>query len=149
MITKGTSLAVRWLYDCCLPYTPGAAGSLRCKPQRHTRSSRGQSRQRLEKNIYSIMSPATMAAGFPVHQAPLGSAWSKRPCHLHTRSSLGQSCQRLEKNPYSTTCPVPVCASLCIWFSRGPHDPSSCTTSRPSLHRGRPKPSRAASGPNS
>ena len=37
---------------------------------------------------------------------------------------------------------------LSTWCFQNPSDPSSCTTSTPRLHRGKPNPSRAASGAN-
>ena len=40
--------------------------------------------------------------------------------------------------------PIP----LSIWCCQNPCDPSSCTTSTPGPHRGKPKSSRAASGAN-
>ena len=48
-------------------------------------------------------------------------------------------------------CYISCCPSrqpLSTWCCQSPCDPSSCTASKPGPHRGRPKSSRAASGPN-
>ena len=71
---------------------------------------------------------------------------SKPPCS----NPLRQSCQRLEKTlrvPYLVL-PWPL-APLHTWCCQSLWDPSSCSTSTPSPHSGRPKSSREASGANS
>ena len=50
---------------------------------------------------------------------------------------------------WSTIFPATLAVSPAgIWCCQNPCDPSSCTTSTPSPHRGKPKSSRAASGAN-
>ena len=55
------------------------------------------------------------------------------------RASLGPSRWGREENPYRTVRAVPVCASLCICFSRGPRS-KQLHHLQASPHRGRPKP---------
>ena len=51
--------------------------------------------------------------------------------------------------PYLLEHYVSCCPSCQLtWYCQNPYDPSSCTTSAPGPHRGKPKSSRAASGAN-
>ena len=83
---------------------------------------------------------------------------SSQPCGLQpTRllcpwdfpgKSTGVGCHCLLQ-PYLLEHYVSCCPSCQLtWCCQNPYDPSSCTTSAPGPHRGKPKSSRAASGAN-
>ena len=108
------------------------------------------------------MTPAAEAARVPARLAPPGSPQAEQLHHLHVQLSLGQSCHMQKVFSLCTqdhfgsvqlfvTLQTVACqASLsgtggCC---QNPCDPSSCTTSTPGPHRGKPESSRAASGAN-
>ena len=93
-------------------------------------------------------------------QGPLVLANSWRPCRLWPARLLCQrggfsrqeywsilantSCHTLLEH-YISCCPS-CQPPLSTWCCQNPCNPTSCTTSTPGPHRGKPKPSRAASG---
>ena len=60
---------------------------------------------------------------------------------------IGQYCLPYPSRALYFLLPQPP-TPFCTWCCQNPCDPSSCTTSTPGPHRGKPKSSRAASGAN-
>ena len=140
------------------------------------RPSNHQLQEAQKKDSDRAITPVAEAVHVPKHSVLPGSLQAKQLCHLHTQLSLGQSCHR-QKKPCVYARRVTLVASdslqpcrlwparlLCqgvgfsrqeswsvlpnTWCCQNPCYPSSCTTSTPGPHWGRPKSSTAASGAN-
>ena len=135
----------------CVPAHLAPPGSLQAKQLRHLhiQLSLGQSCHRQKKSCFYARRVASVMFS------------SLRLCRLQPARLLCQGGCSPGKNPgaywpilvaipfQSTIFPASLAAnSLSTRCCQNPRDPSSCTTSAPGPHRGRPKSSRAASGAN-
>ena len=112
----------------------------------HAQPSQGQSCHRQKKScIWACRVPLVVSS-------------SLRPCKLRPARLLCQVGVFPSKNlermgqywfPYRSIFPAALADNpLSIWCCQNPFDPSSCTTSTPGPHRGKPTSFREASGAN-